>query len=345
MEYTDKDMWVDRVVMPDRATPVEGGPPEWSLDGRLIGGYANVSSAMLADRTRWLKNALERIPVNDFPSGVITGQVLKWNSDSNSWVIGEDNNTTYIPATEDADGLMSAADKQKIDKLPSDLTKADVGLGNVDNTSDADKPISTAAANALNTKFDKTGGSISGAVFLERTDNVSGGGEISFARASDNIAAFAIDVEGLGPQPNLRIINVANENTLLPLTIIGSNGAVLASTTGGLGYGHGAGGTVVQPTSKSTPVTINTPCGVIVTSNSTLAAGASVNFTVHNSRIIANDVVIAQIRWLNVLGENYRIEVVHVGNGAFTLRLTNISTYSLAEQIEISFALIKGSSA
>lgn len=119
MEYTDKDMWVDRVVMPDRATPVEGGPPEWSLDGRLIGGYANVPSAMLADRTRWLKNALERIPVNNFPSGVITGQVLKWNSDSNSWVIGEDNNTTYVPATEDTDGLMSAADKIKLDSIPS----------------------------------------------------------------------------------------------------------------------------------------------------------------------------------------------------------------------------------
>ena len=32
------------------------------------------------------------------------------------------------------------------------LTKADVGLGNVDNTSDANKPISTATQNALNGK-------------------------------------------------------------------------------------------------------------------------------------------------------------------------------------------------
>lgn len=36
------------------------------------------------------------------------------------------------------------------------LTKADVGLGNVDNTSDANKPISTATQNALNGKLDKT---------------------------------------------------------------------------------------------------------------------------------------------------------------------------------------------
>lgn len=34
-----------------------------------------------------------------------------------------------------------------------ELTKADVGLGNVDNTADADKPISTATAAALSGKM------------------------------------------------------------------------------------------------------------------------------------------------------------------------------------------------
>lgn len=37
---------------------------------------------------------------------------------------------------------------------PHGVTKAQVGLGNVDNTSDANKPISTATQNALNTKVD-----------------------------------------------------------------------------------------------------------------------------------------------------------------------------------------------
>lgn len=36
------------------------------------------------------------------------------------------------------------------------LTKSDIGLGDVDNTSDADKPISTATQNALNGKLDKS---------------------------------------------------------------------------------------------------------------------------------------------------------------------------------------------
>lgn len=39
---------------------------------------------------------------------------------------------------------------------PHSVTKAQVGLGNVDNTSDADKPISTATQTALNGKVDKS---------------------------------------------------------------------------------------------------------------------------------------------------------------------------------------------
>jgi len=39
---------------------------------------------------------------------------------------------------------------------PHSVTKAQVGLGNVDNTSDVNKPISTATQNALNLKLDKS---------------------------------------------------------------------------------------------------------------------------------------------------------------------------------------------
>lgn len=39
---------------------------------------------------------------------------------------------------------------------PHEVTKAQVGLGDVDNTSDVNKPISTATQNALNEKLDKT---------------------------------------------------------------------------------------------------------------------------------------------------------------------------------------------
>lgn len=44
--------------------------------------------------------------------------------------------------------------KAFIEEVYVDLVKGDVGLGNVDNTSDADKPISTATQTALNAKQD-----------------------------------------------------------------------------------------------------------------------------------------------------------------------------------------------
>ena len=50
----------------------------------------------------------------------------------------------------DGQGTISAAETQEVELV--ELTKADVGLGNVDNTSDANKPISTATQTALNGK-------------------------------------------------------------------------------------------------------------------------------------------------------------------------------------------------
>lgn len=50
----------------------------------------------------------------------------------------------------DGTGTISAAETQEVELV--ELTKADVGLGNVDNTSDLGKPISTATQTALNGK-------------------------------------------------------------------------------------------------------------------------------------------------------------------------------------------------
>ena len=47
---------------------------------------------------------------------------------------------------------------------PHSVTKAQVGLGNVDNTSDINKPISTATQNALNLKVDKAGDTMTGSL-------------------------------------------------------------------------------------------------------------------------------------------------------------------------------------
>lgn len=67
---------------------------------------------------------------------------------------GTSNGTISVAGTNvSVKGLGSLAYKNS-------LTKSDVGLGNVDNTSDKDKPISTATQNALNGKYTKPTGGI-----------------------------------------------------------------------------------------------------------------------------------------------------------------------------------------
>ncbi len=82
-----------------------------------------------------------------------------------------DTSHVHAVATSGANGFMSAADRTKLDGIEAGaevnvvdsvagktgavtLVKGDVGLGNVDNTSDANKPLSTAATTALAGKSD-----------------------------------------------------------------------------------------------------------------------------------------------------------------------------------------------
>lgn len=84
-----------------------------------------------------------------------------------------DNKVNIPLASPSADGVMSSEDKTKLNKIVDTgdgtqyltnngtyvpLNKNSVGLGNVDNTADLDKPISTAAQNALDGKVDKEEG-------------------------------------------------------------------------------------------------------------------------------------------------------------------------------------------
>ncbi|MGM9544033.1 MAG: tail fiber protein [Romboutsia timonensis] len=53
------------------------------------------------------------------------------------------------------------------------LTKSNIGLGNVDNTSDANKPVSTAQQNALDKKVNKAGDTMTGHLYLNGVQTTS----------------------------------------------------------------------------------------------------------------------------------------------------------------------------
>lgn len=122
------------------------------------------------------------------------------------------NTLTITSATTSQAGLMSSSDKTKLDGLkdqagitsdinavqtnlethinnksnPHEVTKDQVGLGNVDNTSDANKPISTATQNALNDKFSATEGNALKETILDMPDYVITEGTV--LHKNDNIS-------------------------------------------------------------------------------------------------------------------------------------------------------------
>lgn len=148
------------------------------------------STAYAGDKGKATTDKLNRIPnkliidangvtYNDPDSVVLKYTFYKQQEQETSTDIH-----TINAATTATPGIMTAADKTKLDGLkdqasitadidavqtnlethinnktnPHEVTKAQVGLGNVDNTADTDKPISTATQTALDAKFSLTEG-------------------------------------------------------------------------------------------------------------------------------------------------------------------------------------------
>jgi hypothetical protein len=86
-------------------------------------------------------------PARGIPAGGLTNQVLTKESDADFDATWKDTGQIAAPVSS-VNGKTGAVV----------INKADVGLGNVDNTSDLNKPISTATQTALNGKVDKVTG-------------------------------------------------------------------------------------------------------------------------------------------------------------------------------------------
>jgi len=134
-----------------------------------------------------------------------------------------------------------------------------------------------------------------------------------------------------------------NGNTKSTSTIAG---LLSTSASTGIGYATGAGAAVTQITNRSTGVTINAVCGTIQTDTTSLAAGASAEFTVTNSAVAIGDVIVVSQRSGSALVAGVAgttiIEVVTVAAGSFILSVNNnSSTTAETGAIIINFAVIK----
>lgn len=135
------------------------------------GGVAtldNVGKVPAAQLPSFVDDILEYDSLSDFPeegeSGKIyvatdTNRQYRWSGTqyieiSKSLALGETSSTAYRGDR----GKAAYEHSLKTSGNPHNVTKSDVGLGNVDNTSDADKPISTTTQEALDDKVDKVSG-------------------------------------------------------------------------------------------------------------------------------------------------------------------------------------------
>jgi hypothetical protein len=109
-------------------------------------------------------------------------------------------------------------------------------------------------------------------------------------------------------------------------------------TTGVFGYVNGTG-TITQATNKATGVTLNSPSGQITLNGAALAADTTVSFTLTNSSITANDILILNHLSAGTAG-SYLLNA-QAGAGSASINVRNITAGSLSEAIVIGFAVIK----
>lgn len=118
---------------------------------------------------------------------------------------------------------------------------------------------------------------------------------------------------------------------------IGPEGNVTA-TSGALGYGAGAGGSVTQTTSKSTPVYLNKPSGTITMHNASLAAGAAVEFSLNNTMLYTGDGLVVNPDGVT----GYAVEVAYFNSTTdAVLRVTNKGA-TRSDAVTIRFRIFKG---
>ena len=180
--------------------------------------------------------------------------------------------------------------------------------------------------------------------------SLTGGGPAVFGGAADpnSVArlqggSVALDFGVYQSGPYWLQARIATDYTSNQWLFLNPNGGTVLVGSGGFGYGPGAGGTVVQSTSKSTDLTINKPAGRIVTHNGVVNAGSSVAFNVYNALVGPADVVVLNGVITGTNPGSYSIRVAWVSTAAFSVVITNLSGANLAEAITFNFVVLKGS--
>jgi hypothetical protein len=273
----ENPVWEETVFQVETTTPLLGGSPEKSSFGTPTAGYLNVAQQQLANRTQYLKDAVEAIDIDGLTTRVDS---VETNLTTHIGSRG----AAHTNATQTEAGFMSATDKTKLNGVSEGaqvntvtsvatrtgdvtLTKTDVGLANVDNTTDANKPVSTAQQTALNLKANIASPTFTGTPIVPTA---------SAGASTTQVANTAFVAAGLGLKADLASPALTGTPTT-PTATAGTNNTQIASTafvTAAVAAGS-VGGTNLgnTPAASTVVVTSSTGASTTLPSATTTTAG------------------------------------------------------------------------
>jgi hypothetical protein len=153
--------------------------------------------------------------------------------------------------------------------------------------------------------------------------------------ASGAITGASVAVTGAATSASAAVTGAITAAT------VATTGSILSSGSTGIGYSTGAGGAVIQATSKVTAFTLSKVCGTIEFAADALGADTTTaGATWTNTTIAATDLVVFTHRSGGTLGA-YNIACTPAA-GSATIYIRNLSPGSLSEAPIFRFAVIKG---
>jgi hypothetical protein len=174
----------NKPVSTAQATAIADAVSDHNLDETNVHGIADTTE--LVTQTQ-LTNAISGAEVDQ---ALLAGVGLEWNAGTDKFDIDETHITT---STQSALDLKAPLADPTFTGTVSGVTKSMVGLGNVDNTTDANKPVSTATQTALDLKANLSAPTFTGTV--TSTNDVVVNGNLTVNGTTFNASSTSITIE------------------------------------------------------------------------------------------------------------------------------------------------------